>query len=461
MGNSTLYLFLITIVAAMGGLLFGYDWVVIGGAKIFYEPFFGIEDSVTLRGWAMSCALVGCLIGAVIAGMLSDRYGRKKMLLTAAVLFFVTAYGTGAANSFTWFILWRMMGGLGIGIASNISPVYIAEVSPASVRGKFVSINQLTIVLGILLAQIANWLIGDYFMEDAQVSVYSVEHAWRWMFWGAMIPAALFFIFAFMIPESPRWMAINNMEKRAVNVFARLGGEQFANDEMKAIATTGTKTETVSLKTLLHPSLRKILMIGIVLAVIQQWCGINVIFNYAHEIFSAAGYAVSDVLMNIVITGITNLVFTLVAIFTIDKLGRRTLFLIGFAGLTTIYAIMGLCYFFNVSGLPMLVLVILAIACYAMSLAPVVWVVLSEIFPTRIRGAAMAVSTFFLWTACFVLTYTFPLLNEWLKTSGTFWTYGLICLLGFLFVRRHLPETSGKSLEEIEKELCGQSKEIE
>ena len=451
--NSMLYLFLITIVGAMGGLLFGYDWVVVGGAKIFYEPFFGIEDSVTLRGWAMSCALVGCLTGAVIAGVLSDRYGRKKLLLTSAVLFVVSAYGTGSADSFMWFIIWRLLGGLGIGIASNVSPVYIAEISPAEVRGKFVSINQLTIVIGILLAQIANWRIGDYFMSDSGVTSFAAENAWRWMFWTAIIPAGLFFTFAFMIPESPRWMAINNKEKKAGKVFTRIGGELYARKELKEIGTIGAKKETVSLKTLLHPGTRKILLIGVVLAVIQQWCGINVIFNYAHEIFSAAGYAVSDVLMNIVVTGITNVVFTFVAMFTVDRLGRRTLFLFGFVGLMVIYAVMGSCYFFNVSGLPMLVLVVLAIACYAMSLAPVVWVVLSEIFPTRIRGAAMAVSTFFLWTACFVLTYTFPLLSEWLKTSGTFWTYGAICLLGFLFVRYRLPETSGKSLEEIEKEV--------
>ncbi|MEG1577111.1 MAG: MFS transporter, partial [Clostridium sp.] len=190
-----------------------------------------------------------------------------------------------------------------------------------------------------------------------------------------------------------------------------------------------------------------------VLAIFQQWCGINVIFNYAHEIFSAAGYAVSDVLMNIVITGVTNVIFTLVAVYTVDKWGRRALMFVGSAGLALIYAAMGTCYFFGVSGLPMLLLVVLAIACYAMSLAPVVWVVLSEIFPTRIRGAAMALSTFFLWLACFLLTYTFPLLNEWLGASGTFWIYGGICLAGFFFIRTQLPETKGKSLEEIEKEL--------
>lgn len=438
----------------MGGLLFGYDWVVIGGAKIFYEPFFGIEGSAALRGWAMSSALIGCLVGALLAGAWSDRYGRKKMLIIASVLFTVSAYGTGIVDSFSWFIIYRILGGFGIGIASNISPIYIAEVSPASVRGRFVSLNQLTVVLGILSAQLVNWRIGEHYMPDANVlSAEGIGWAWRWMFWAELVPAALFFILSFVIPESPRWLAINKKENEARKIFARIGGEENARSEMDAIAKLPQTKDKFDLKALLQPNVRNVLIIGIVLAVFQQWCGINVIFNYAHEIFSAAGYAVSDVLMNIVVTGITNVIFTFVAIFTVDRWGRRGLMLFGSSGLALIYLIMGACYFFGVSGWPMLLLVVLAIACYAMSLAPVVWVVLSEIFPARIRGAAMAVSTFFLWVACFLLTYTFPLLNEYLKASGTFWVYGGICLAGFFFIRARLPETKGKSLEEIEKEL--------
>ncbi len=438
----------------MGGLLFGYDWVVIGGAKIFYEPFFGIDGSATLRGWAMSSALIGCLVGALLAGAWSDRYGRKKMLILASILFTISAYGTGAVDNFTWFILYRILGGFGIGIASNVSPIYIAEVSPASVRGRFVSLNQLTVVLGILSAQIVNWRIGDHFMPDANIlSGEGVNLAWRWMFWAELVPAVLFFILSFIIPESPRWMAINKREEEARKVFARIGGEENANKELEEIRQLPYTKAKVDLKALLQPNIRNVLIIGIVLAIFQQWCGINVIFNYAHEIFSAAGYAVSDVLMNIVVTGVTNVIFTFVAIFTVDRWGRRGLMLFGSSGLAIIYAIMGTCYFFGVSGWPMLLLVVMAIACYAMSLAPVVWVVLSEIFPVRIRGAAMAVSTFFLWVACFLLTYTFPLLNEYLQASGTFWVYGGICLFGFLFIRSRLPETKGKSLEEIEKEL--------
>ena len=452
--TNTSYLLLIILVSAMGGFLFGYDWVVIGGAKIFYEPFFGIEGSAGLRGWAMSSALIGCLAGALLAGVWSDRYGRKKMLILASVLFTVSAYGTGVVDNFTWFILYRILGGFGIGIASNISPIYIAEVSPASVRGRFVSLNQLTVVLGILSAQLVNWRIGQYYMPDANIlSAEGINQAWRWMFWAELIPAALFFILSFIIPESPRWMAINKREEEARKIFTRIGGEENARIEMDAIKGLSREKDKSDWRDLLKPNVRTVLVIGIVLAVFQQWCGINVIFNYAHEIFSSAGYTVSDVLMNIVVTGITNVVFTFVAIFTVDRWGRRGLMLFGSSGLAIIYAIMGACYFYGVSGWPMLLLVVLAIACYAMSLAPVVWVVLSEIFPARIRGAAMAISTFFLWTACFLLTYTFPILNEYLKASGTFWIYGGICLAGFLFIRSLLPETKGKSLEEIEKEL--------
>lgn len=446
------YLLLITFVSAMGGLLFGYDWVVIGGAKIFYEPFFGLEGLAAMRGWAMSSALVGCLVGALLAGLGSDAWGRKKMLITAAALFTISAYGAGAVDSFALFVFYRIVGGLGIGIASNVSPVYIAEVSPASVRGRFVSLNQLTIVLGILAAQLVNWQIGNHFMPDkSQLSDQGVALAWRWMFWAELVPAALFFILSFIIPESPRWLAINRKREAARSIFVRIGGDTFADAEMREMQALPGVRKKNDWKVLLQPGVRKVLIIGIVLAVFQQWCGINVIFSYAHEIFSAAGYAVSDVLMNIVVTGVTNLVFTFVAIFVVDRWGRRALMFVGSVGLALIYVTMGTGYLFHLTGWPMLLLVLLAIACYAMSIAPVVWVVLAEIFPARIRGAAMAVATFFLWGACFLLTYTFPILNEYLKASGTFWIYGGICLASFFFIRSHLPETKGKSLEEIEK----------
>ncbi|MDR1861040.1 MAG: sugar porter family MFS transporter [Bacteroidales bacterium] len=449
MKYNNLYLFLISLVSAMGGLLFGYDWVVIGGAKPFYEVFFGISDSSILQGWAISCAVVGCIIGVTVSGSLADKLGRKPLMLLAAVIFIVSAVGTGMVNAFNGFIFYRLVGGVAIGIASNVAPMYIAEVSPPDVRGRFVSLQQLTIVLGILFAQVINWLIAH--PGEPAIDSWNVQAGWRWMFWAENVPAGLYLIFIFLIPESPRWLVKANRVSLAAHTLSRIGGQDFAACEIAMMKTT--TVEHGGFAALLSKRISRLLIVGIVLAILQQWCGINVIFNYAQEIFSAAGYNVSDTLFNIVVTGATNVLFTFVGMYTIDWLGRRALLLFGAIGLTTIYAILGLCYYRHVTGFAMLCLVVAAIACYAMTLAPVIWVVISEIFPTRIRGLAMAISTFALWSACFVLTYTFPLLNKGLGASGTFWLYGVICLLGFFFVLYKLPETKGKSLEEIEKEL--------
>jgi SP family sugar porter-like MFS transporter len=445
-------------VSALGGLLFGYDWVVIGGAKPFYEKFFNIAQSPNLQGWAMSSALLGCLLGAITSGIFSDRYGRKKLLIFSAFLFTLSAVGTGASNQYNIFIIYRILGGVGIGLASNLSPMYIAEVSPAPVRGKFVSLNQLTIVIGILLAQLANWQIAEPVAPGATdreiLASWNGQTAWRWMFWAETIPAGLFFLLMFFVPESPRWLAKNGREAKVERILVRIGGVDYARKEYANIRQTLEKEiDKVNYRQLLEPALKKILLIGIVIAAFQQWCGINVIFNYAEEVFEAAGYGVSDILFNIVVTGSVNMVFTFVAIFTVDKLGRRALMLLGAGGLAGIYVLMGAAYYFQISGAMLLLLVVLAIACYAMSLAPVTWVLLSEIFPNRIRGAAMAVATVSLWVASFLLTYTFPLLNNAFGASGTFWLYGIICLGGVVFIYRKLPETKGKSLEEIEHEI--------
>lgn len=449
------YLLLITFVSAMGGLLFGYDWVVVGGAKPFYEVFFDITDSPYMQGWVMGSAILGCLIGVMVSGSLSDSYGRKPLMIIASLVFIVAAIGTGISDTLPWFIAYRILGGIGIGIASNLSPMYIAEVSPASVRGKFVSLNQLTVVIGILSAQLVNWLIAEPINPGEDIlNSWNGQIGWRWMFWAGGIPAILFFIMIFIVPESPKWLGTQLKFDKSEKILTRIGGIEYAQSEVSSLrASLSEVTEMADFRLLFKGKMPKILLIGVVIAAFQQWCGINVIFNYAQEIFSAAGYGVSDILFNIVITGVTNVIFTIVGMYTVDKLGRRSLLLFGAIGLTCIYAILGACYYFHISGMAVLVLVMLAIGCYAMTLAPITWVVISEIFPTRIRGMAMAVSTFSLWTACFVLTYTFPLLNSGLGAYGTFWLYGIICLLGFVFVKKNLPETKGKSLEEIEKEL--------
>ncbi|MFW6102025.1 MAG: sugar porter family MFS transporter [Bacteroidota bacterium] len=456
------YVLALSFVSAMGGLLFGYDWVVIGGAKPFYELYFDLKGSPSLQGWAMSSALVGCLTGAAVAGTLADRLGRKLLLILAGALFTLSAFGTGYAESFTPFVIYRIAGGIGIGLASTLSPMYIAEVSPAQIRGRFVSLNQLTIVIGILAAQIANWQIAepipDGYTDQQILNSWNGQWGWRWMFWAEMFPASLFFILMFFVPESPRFLARQRKDDKVLNILSRVGGMSYARSELSNIKDTlKDNADRVNYRDLLHPRILPILVVGIVLAVFQQWCGLNVVFNYAEEIFASAGYDVSDILLNIVITGSINLIFTLVAMRTVDQWGRRLLMLIGSGGLTVTYIFLGGFYYFNFDGFPVLLMVLLAIAIYAMSLAPVTWVVLSEIFPNRIRGAAVAVCTFFLWGASFMLAYTFPLLNSSMGTHGTFWIYSGITLAGFIFIKLRLPETKGKSLEEIEKELTGKS----
>lgn len=444
-----LYVYFICIVSAMGGLLFGYDWVVIGGAKIFYEQFFQIAGSPASQGLAMSIALAGCLIGALTAGALADRIGRKRLLLVSAVIFMITAYCTGAFNVFKWFLVARFFGGIAIGIASGLSPMYIAEVSPAEIRGKLVSLNQLAIVVGILAAQVVNWLLAKG--HDPE---WNLNMAWRWMFWAAAFPALLFFILTLFIPESPRYHALKGRMARAEAVLTKIGGPSFAAAELSGFAEGKALAKNEGgLKLLFSKPYRKVLLIGVVVAVFQQWSGTNVIFNYAQEIFQGAGYDVDNTFINIVVTGIANLIFTFVAIYTVDRLGRKALMKIGAGGLAGIYLVLGICYFFKVSGLFMVILVVLAIACYAMSLGPVTWVLLSEIFPNKVRSVAVAASTFALWLASFILTYTFPLLNTSLGTFGTFWVYACICACGLVFIIKMLPETKGKSLEELEKEV--------
>lgn len=442
------FTYFICFVSAMGGLLFGYDWVVIGGAKIFYEQYFDIVGNPAMQGLAMSIALAGCLVGALTSGMLADRLGRKSLLLISAFIFATTAYGTGAFDSFTPFLIIRFLGGIAIGIASGLSPMYIAEVAPSSVRGKLVSLNQLTIVVGILSAQIVNWLLVS---DD---TAWNIERAWRWMFWAAAFPACAFLLLAIFIPESPRWLAMKGRNEKALATLTQIGGKEYAASEMRAFEQAEAEKQSQGgLKVLFSKPYRLVLTIGIIIAMFQQWCGTNVIFNYAQEIFQSAGYDVDNTFINIVVTGIANLIFTFVAIYTVDRLGRRALMLIGAGGLAGIYAILGLCYYMEMSGILMVSLVVLAIACYAMSLGPVTWVLISEIFPNRVRAVAVATATFALWVASCTLTYTFPFLNTFLGTSGTFWIYACICLAGFLFFLKKLPETKGKSLEELEKEL--------
>jgi sugar porter (SP) family MFS transporter len=450
------YVWRLAMVAALGGLLFGYDFVVIGGAKPFYEKFFQLTSAREI-GWANSCALLGCLLGSLVAGAAADRFGRKILLILSAAIFAVSSVLTGWAPTFAFFVVWRIAGGVAIGIASNVSPVYIAEVSPAPWRGRLVSMNQLTIVVGILAAQIVNWLIADSVPAGATAEVirqsWNGQFGWRWMFTAVTAPSLVFFFSAlFFVPESPRWLAVNGRLDRARRILARIGGDQYADSALADVLSTAAPRAQQDRGTaLLRPSILKVLAIGVFLAVLQQWSGINVIFNYAEEIYRNAGYGVNDILFNIVVTGVINLVFTLAALTFVDRLGRRSLMLAGCGGVALCHFLLGLSYHFGLKGLPVLFCTLATIACFAMTLGPVTWVLISEIFPNRIRGAAVSVSVSALWIACFALTFTFPALNAALGPAGTFWLYSGICVIGFLFVLRRVPETKGKTLEQIER----------
>ena len=452
------YVWSISSAGALGGLLFGYDWVVIGGAKPFYERYFQL-NSEGLVGWANSCALVGCLLGSMIAGGMSDRFGRKKLLTLSAILFAVSSVLTGWAHHFSSFVFWRIIGGVAIGIASNVSPTYIAEVSPAAWRGRLVTLNQLTIVVGILAAQIINWLIADRVPESATAEIirlsWNGQYGWRWMFTAVAVPSIVFFISAMFIPESPRWLAKSGDKGGARRILARIGGKPYGDRTLAEIESLlGSEEQTkVAWRDLLAPGIAKVLVIGISLAILQQWSGINIIFNYAEEIYRNAGYGVSGILFNIVITGTINLVFTLLALGSVDRFGRRALMLWGCAGIAVSQTVLGFVYRADIKGLPVLIITLCTIAWYALSLAPVTWVLISEIFPNRVRGIAVSIAVSSLWIASFLLTLTFPILNRALGSSGTFWTYAGICLAGFLFVLARVPETKGKTLEQIEREL--------
>jgi sugar porter (SP) family MFS transporter len=452
------YLIWIAAVAALGGFLFGYDWVVIGGAKPFYEAYFHLTTD-TLIGWANSCALVGCLAGSLLSGVIGDRLGRKRSLLLAGALFAVSSVLTGWAFSFTAFITWRIVGGLAIGLASNISPMYIAEISPAQWRGRLVSLNQLAIVCGILGAQIFDWQIGTrgahLFGGSLSAAAWNAQYGWRWMFSAVGVPAVLLFVLASIIPESPRWLMSHHRTADAETILARMGGREYAGSMVRSIEEhlERDRAQETGWRQLASPGLRRLVLIGIGLAVLQQWSGINILFNYAEEVYRSAGYGVNDILFNIVITGTINLVFTLLAMLFVDRIGRRFLMLLGCASVGIVHVALAIVYHLHLRGLPILLLTLCAIGCYAMTLAPVTWVLITEIFPNRIRARGVSLAVSALWASSFLLTFSFPALTGAFGQSGAFVVYGVTCLVGWVCVRAFVPETKGRSLEQIEDRM--------
>ena len=454
------YIWLVAIAAALGGLMFGYDWIVISGAEMFYEKYFHIEGHPFEIGLAMSASLVGALVGAAGCGGFSDKFGRKRMLLLASLLFIVSSIGTGFAGGFIGFVIWRVFGGVAIGMASNLSPIYIAEIAPAGMRGKLVSGNQLAIALGVVAAQVVNWLIARPTAPGATATQilhsWNGQWAWRWMFGVTAIPSLLFFLGMLGAPESPRWLMKQGRVDEADDILRRIGGTGYARHTRNEIADSlQHEGENFNWCELLKPRMAKVLTLGVVLAVFQQWCGINIIFSYGAKVFKAAGYQVSGILFNIAITGVTALICAIIAMLVVDRIGRRLMLLGGALGLVAVYSMLGWAFHIQSHGIHVVILVVAAVAVYCFTLAPVTWVVLSEIFPNRIRGAAMAVAVLALWAADALLTFTFPYLNAWMGTSRAFWMYGGICLLGAIFIYFALPETKGKTLEQIEAQLVG------
>jgi len=448
--GSTTYVFLVTIVAALGGLLFGYDTGVINGAIGPLKAYFRLDE--VREGWAMGCALLGCALGAAGAGAISDRFGRKKVLVLSAILFFVSAIGTALPTTLTVFILFRLLAGLAIGAASISSPLYIAEISPARIRGRMVSINQFAIVSGISLVFFVN-----YFIALQGDDLWNQDHGWRWMFASGVLPALVLLVLLFLVPESPRWLTKQGREEQALDILTRVNGPDLARAELAQIKDT-LRHETGSLGQLLQPGMKIVLVIGIALAVLQQITGINVFLYFGTEIFKKMGSETNAALLQNIVVGVVNLSFTIVAIRTVDRLGRKPLMMIGSTGMGLCLLAMGLAAYTQTTGLWILLFILGYMACFALSVGPVTWVILSEIFPTRIRGRAMAIATICLWVANYIVSQTFPMMNDdksWLVQTFhrgfPFWLYGAFCAVLLVFVWAFVPETKGKTLEEIER----------
>lgn len=452
--GSTTYVLMVTLVAALGGLLFGYDTGVINGAIGPLKAHFSLNPRQ--EGWAMGCALLGCALGAIGAGPLSDRFGRKKALIVSAILFFISAVGTAIPRTLTTFILYRILGGLGVGAASLISPMYIAEISPARIRGRMVSINQFAIVSGFLVVYFVNYFIA--LQGDA---AWNEQLGWRWMFGSESLPALGLLILAFLVPESPRWLTKQGRTDEALHILSRVDGADYARAELAEIRET-LAHEGGSLRQLFIPGMRIVLVIGVVLAVLQQVTGINVFLYFGTEIFKKMGAGTNAALLQTIIVGAVNLTFTVIAIRTVDRIGRRPLMIIGSAGMGVCLIAMGLSAYLQTTGLWMLLFILGYIGCFALSVGPVTWVILSEIFPMRVRGRAMAIATVCLWVANYIVSQTFPMMDEnpWLVATFhrgfPFWLYGAFCIVLLFFVRAYVPETKGKSLEQIERHWGGE-----
>ncbi|GAB1450436.1 D-xylose transporter XylE [Draconibacterium sp.] len=452
-GRNSLYIFGITVVATLGGLLFGYDTAVISGAEKSIQAYLinGLGLSSLVHGATISSALIGCIIGGSLSGLISSAYGRKKGLFLAAILFFISALGSGFPE-FLFFtkgeptmgLLWmfnfyRIIGGIGVGLASAISPMYIGEIAPADIRGRLVSINQFAIIFGMLVVYFVNWGIAN-----GKPLEWINTIGWRWMFVSEAIPAALFGIFLFFVPETPRYLAINNQDSKALSILTKINGAEQAKLIFRDIKSSVEKS---SAKLFSYGKI--VIVIGVLLSVFQQFVGINVALYYAPRIFESMGAEKDASMLQTVVMGLVNVIFTVVAIMTVDKWGRKPLLMVGSIGMAIGMFAIGLLAFMKIIGISTLVFIIIYTASFMMSWGPICWVLISELFPNKIRGKAVAVAVAAQWAANYFISSTYPAMMEF-SSGGTYWFYGVMSILSFFFVWKMIPETKGKTLEEME-----------
>ena len=454
-GKNKFYVLGLTLIATLGGLLFGYDTAVISGAEKSLQLFF--TESLALNNFVhgvnTSSALIGCIIGGIVSGIFANRLGRKMSLQVAAVLFFISALGSGypeflffdfgqpSISLMVMFNLYRIVGGGGVGLASAICPMYIAEIAPANIRGRLVSLNQFTIIFGMLVVYFVNWGIAN-----GEPIAWINEIGWRWMFASEAIPAFLFLILLFWVPETPRYLAINNQSDKALNILTRINGAQIAK---KVLADIQQSVHVTTSNVMAYGKL--VVVVGILLSVFQQFVGINVVLYYAPRIFESMAGSSKDIsMLQTVVMGIVNIIFTVVAIVTVDKFGRKPLLIIGSIGMALGMLAIGTMSYLKIIGLGTLVFIIIYSASFMMSWGPICWVLISEIFPNNIRGKAVAIAVAAQWIANFVVSSTFPFLIG-VNEPFTYYLYGAMSILSAFFVWKMVPETKGKTLEEMEK----------
>jgi len=438
MKKSSFYIIFVTVIAAIGGLLFGFDTAIVAGATRYLKDQFALTS--IQEGWAVSVVLIGCMFGAGISGTISDRIGRKRFMLVSAVLFLVSAVGCALPRTIAEFVVFRFIGGLGIGSASILAPLYISEIAPARIRGALVSVNQLAIVTGILLAYFVNWAFAGVGPSN-----------WRWMYAAGALPSVIFFILLLRVPESPRWLVKQGRESEALGVLSRVNSADLAAAEVSSIKEA-LVMEKGSLAELFRPGFRRALLIAVVLAILQQITGINAVLYYAPRIFERAGFTRMSAIGQSTIVGFVNILFTIVAIVLVDRIGRKPLLLTAAGGMGVSLLLLGAAFRSQAFSGPLILgLILLYIAFFAMAMGPIVWVVMAEIFPTRMRGSAMAIATVILWVSDFAVTLSFPVIADRLNESTAFWLYAAMCAVDFVFMFFFLPETKGKTLEEIEK----------